>query len=254
MRTKGNTMERSYINIPQDSILSMCTKLLSLSGGRLVHSGAFDVIAPNASRFYARYVLKTPVSDTVIDAILADAAANGGPGMLCFTNELVGADCNAALEARGFTKLAVQTGMVLALDGYAPRAADAHVLRIGRDRIEEWSAVCERSFPKPSELPALRRWVEDEACEFYAYIEDGRICGTLLGYAEAGNYGIHEVSTLPEKRRAGVCKALVHHALASAKNAGDRYASLQASPMGTAVYERCGFMTVSSIPVWFLPH
>lgn len=240
--------------IPQESLVSMCRKLLALCGGRLSQTEAFDVVAPKASFFYARYLPKTACDDAVIDAILADAAANGGPGLLGFTAEAVGADWNGALERRGFMKLAEQAGMMLALDGYTPRAGDARVQRIDGGRLEEWSRVCELSFPKPSELPALRYWIDDADCEFYAWLEGGRILGTLLGFAEAGNYGIHEVSTLPDYRCRGICSALVHHALASAKDAGCRCASLQASPAGAGVYERCGFQIVSTMPSWILPH
>lgn len=241
------------VKIPQDSIVSMCERLWTLCGGRLAHNESFDVIAPQAGFFYGRYILKAARDDAVIDAILADAAANGGPGLVSFTDELAGADWNAALEARGFQKLVAQAGMMIELEGYTPGPPDAHIVRIGEDRLREWSRVCELSFPKPSEMSALRYWIQDEACAFYAYMEDGRILGTLLGYAEAGNYGIHEVSTLPDYRHRGICTALVRHALSAAKATGDRYASLQASPAGTAVYERCGLTTVSTLPSWFLP-
>ncbi|MDO4572286.1 MAG: GNAT family N-acetyltransferase [Clostridia bacterium] len=239
--------------LPEESLLSLCRKLAALSGGRVAENEAYETAASETGFFYSRYALRAAASADVIDRLLADAAQNGGPGLVGFTHELAGAEWNAALEARGFSRLAEQAGMLLALESYIPREADASIRRIGREQLKEWSRVCEVSFPKPSEMPALRCWIGEPDCEFYAYMEEGRIIGTLLGYAAGGNYGIHEVATLPERRGRGVCTALLHHALASARRAGNRFASLQASPAGAAVYERCGMRRVSTLSTWILP-
>lgn len=239
--------------IPQDSLVSLCRKLVALSGGRLVRGRGFEAIAPEASFFYARYILDTHCDERVIDAILADAGENELPGLLSFTDALVGAAWDEALRGRGFTKMADQAGMLMALDGYEERPSPENIVRIGADRLKEWSRVCEAAFPKPTEMPALRHWIQAEDCAFYAYLADGVIVGTLLGYAEGGNYGLHEVTTLPDYRRRGICEALVHHAAAAAKRAGNRYVSLQGSAAGEGVYARCGLGAVCRVSTYFLP-
>lgn len=244
---------QELVKIPQDSLVSMCHKLASLSGGRVVRGGGFDVVAPTASFFYARYILKARRDEAVIDAILADAAQNELPGLVTFDDALVGAEWDEALSGRGFSKLADQAGMLMALDGYEERPSPENIVRIGADRLKEWSRACENAFPKPTEMPALRHWIQAEDCEFYAYLADGIIAGTLLGYAEDGNYGLHEVATLPGYRRRGICEALVHHAASGAKRAGHRYLSLQGSASGEGVYMRCGMRAVCRISSYLLP-
>ncbi len=239
--------------IPQDSLVSLCLKLLSLSGGRRVRGRGYEAIAPDASFFYARYILNSRCDEAVIDAILADAEENELPGLVSFCDALVGANWGEALVAKGFTLLAEQAGMLMDLADYEERPSPENIVRIGADRLKEWSRVCETAFPKPTEMPALRHWIQAEDCEFYAYLVDDVIVGTLLGYAEGGNYGLHEVATLPDYRRRGICEALVHHAAAAAKRAGNRYVSLQGSASGEGVYARCGLSTVCRISTYFLP-
>lgn len=244
---------QEIIQIPQDSMVSLSHKLVSLAGGRVMEGADFDVIAPGASFFYARYLLKKRCNEAVIDAILADAAENDLPGFVSFTDALVGTEWDEALKARGFTKAMEQTGMLMELDAYEARPPSAHIVSIGADRLAEWSRVCETAFPKPTELPALKHWIHADDCEFYAYLVDGAIVGTLLGYAADGNYGLHEVATLPNCRKRGICEALVHHAASSAKRAGNRYVSLQSSPLGEGVYARCGMRGVCRISTYLLP-
>ncbi len=57
--------------------------------------------------------------------------------------------------------------------------------------------------------------------------------------------GIYYVATLQERRRRGLGAAMTWWALNDGAAAGCDMASLQASPMGSSIYERMGFETVS---------
>ena len=62
--------------------------------------------------------------------------------------------------------------------------------------------------------------------------------------------GIYSVGTAIEYRRRGLARALMQHLLAVAWQRDARTATLQATPMGQALYESLGFEAVGRYEEW----
>ena len=241
------------VMLPDESIEYMCARFAKKNDGTVRTVGSCTVIDGGTDFFYSRYILKAPCGEEQLDAVIADKESHGRPELFGFTEELAGENFAELLMRKGFKPLAVQTGMLMNMAEYTPCENDGRILRIGKEDVEEWIKVGELAFDKPGERETLNCLIADEKCEFYAYLENGRILGTLMGYPENGNYGIHEVATLPECQGRGIGRALTLHALNSAKEQGCEYASLQASDAGKRVYLKCGMEAVSTLQLWTVP-
>lgn len=79
---------------------------------------------------------------------------------------------------------------------------------------------------------------------------DGKPLGSATMYADRGTVGIYWVGTLVEARKRGVAEALVRHLMDCGRDAGCRYAALQATPAGQRLYTRLGFIDCCPIHVW----
>lgn len=79
---------------------------------------------------------------------------------------------------------------------------------------------------------------------------DGKPMGSATMYADDDTVGIYWVGTLAEARRRGVAEALVRHLMERGREAGCRYAALQATPAGQRLYARLGFIDCCPIHVW----
>lgn len=74
--------------------------------------------------------------------------------------------------------------------------------------------------------------------------EPAATCSLFFG---AGVAGIYDVSTLPERRRAGVGAAITRRAMHDARAGGYRLAILHASNLGLGMYRSLGFETICDI-------
>ena len=126
------------------------------------------------------------------------------------------------------------------------------MVRIGRDRLEEWCSVAAEAFRKKSELRVMELLVDEPDCDFYGYEVDGKLVSTLLLFRKDGVAGMHEVGTLRDHRRHGFCRALVNQALVDAREKGCTVASAQSSVRGKPVYQRIGMRTVCHLRVYDL--
>jgi predicted GNAT family acetyltransferase len=243
------------VYIPQDSLASMCQRLSELSSGSIKENAGYMSYESGRSMFYDRYLITAHHDQdaaAIVDFICKDIQ-NGGARMVSYTEEISGRGFDDELSRRGFQNVISQTGMYIVLDDDAPvRPNDPAIALIGGTELEEWSRACEIGFGKPSELPALQVLIKDDDCRFYAYKIDGRIVGTALTYAQDGNCGIHEVTTLPEYRGRGICSSLVARIVDDARQDGEQIVSLQASAAGTPVYARAGLKAVSTMKAWIL--
>jgi ribosomal protein S18 acetylase RimI-like enzyme len=80
--------------------------------------------------------------------------------------------------------------------------------------------------------------------ELYLGRVDGKPVATSGLALSHGVAGVYVVSTLPAERRRGHGAAMTWHAIGRGMALGARFASLQSSAMGLALYERMGFRTV----------
>lgn len=79
---------------------------------------------------------------------------------------------------------------------------------------------------------------------------DGKPMGSATMFVDNGTVGIYWVGTLLAARRRGVAEALVRHLMDCGRDAGCRYAALQATPAGQGLYTRLGFINCCPIHVW----
>ncbi|GAA2655006.1 GNAT family N-acetyltransferase [Paractinoplanes durhamensis] len=87
-----------------------------------------------------------------------------------------------------------------------------------------------------------------------AGVVDGKTVGTCtlsLGTADVG--GLYTIATDPGYRRRGIAAALTLEALRITRETGRRFATLQSSSDGLAVYEKIGFQTVAYYDLYQLP-
>ncbi|QSE98805.1 GNAT family N-acetyltransferase [Fulvivirga lutea] len=76
---------------------------------------------------------------------------------------------------------------------------------------------------------------------FIAHSKEKQV-GTAVLYQDNLNViGIHSMGIIPEQRRKGYAKELLHHVLSIAEKKGATLATLQASEMGKGLYLKTGF-------------
>lgn len=89
----------------------------------------------------------------------------------------------------------------------------------------------------------------DGLAQYIGYV-DGEPLGSATIYADEGTAGIYWVGTLVAARRRGVAEALVRHLMRRGREAGCRYAALQATAAGQRLYTRLGFVDCCPVQVW----
>lgn len=221
---------------------------------------------------------------------LKQSRTKGKPVFVYYTEEARTQDLGPALSENGFSCMSVQNGMAydlvkvgestaaaaaaaatasaataadpaaavvanqaaveIAVDPAAVVGADSAIKKIDQTDVNVWSRVNAQAFGKPDEAQAFLQLMETKECDFYAYIADGSIVATAMLHRYGNNAGIHEVATLPEFRGRGIGKAMITRIIEDAQKLGIERISLQASGMGTALYERVGFKKLSHIKTW----
>lgn len=84
----------------------------------------------------------------------------------------------------------------------------------------------------------------------WVMVRDGFAVAGLWTCVHEGDCGVYAVGTAPAFRRRGDASALVEHALADARRAGARTASLQSTPDAVSLYQRLGFTAVGRYEEW----
>lgn len=125
-----------------------------------------------------------------------------------------------------------------------------------RDRhtLDDWSRVLCESFGAPLTFgQAFAQMAEAIGLEgespFRHYLAriNGDPVATCSLFFGAGVAGIYDVSTLPDRRRAGIGAAITHCAMREARAAGYRIAILHASHLGLGMYRSLGFEMICDI-------
>jgi GNAT superfamily N-acetyltransferase len=78
----------------------------------------------------------------------------------------------------------------------------------------------------------------------------GEAASVLATTETEGDCGIWWVATLPEARGRGLAGALLHVALAEARERGMQTTTLQATRLGYPVYERIGYRDLCALEMW----
>lgn len=251
------------IKAAEQSFSDMCELVTELAGRTAVHpmdgvtvyDGGFT-----SFNWYSRVCVESLSADRPEQAeqLLSLLAASRLP-LLSFTLGNVPDSFASRLPELGYSPEVTQTGMAVTLplasnnDTSADKAAASCIVQIGADDLDTWSDTVCRAFQKPDDKNAFQLMIHCDECRFYAWKENGRILGTTLLYTKDGNAGIHEVGVLRKHRGRGIAAALVRYALKEAADSGAVISTLQASDLGTPVYESLGYKKVSRIQTWINP-
>ncbi|MFM9498973.1 GNAT family N-acetyltransferase [Streptomyces galilaeus] len=159
----------------------------------------------------------------------------------------------ADLAEHGYEEVGSMPVMAIAVDSVrsAPPPTGLEIRRVeNAGELTDW-VHCYRSafgIQAPREdltrLESARPETSETLVRFSGYV-DGRLVGTAALYHHEDIAGIYVVGTLKEFRGRGIGTALTAAALDAGRERGLRTGSLQASRMGTPVYERMGFEEVA---------
>ena len=163
------------------------------------------------------------------------------------------AELAGQLESIGLKVAEIEKLMTAALDREWPTAHQALQVRRVENQTELHAfAEIVASLWTPAN-PLVRGYFEktsaevlraDHPSELYLGYHDGRpVCTTLVHYA-AGVAGVYNVATLADERRKGFARTVVAHALRAAREHGERDVILQASAVGSALYQSMGLRTI----------
>jgi len=105
-------------------------------------------------------------------------------------------------------------------------------------------------FPPPAFEAMLKRWPSGD-WRGYVARQAGEPIGAVLAHTiPGGDCGVSAVATVPEARGRGIARRLLSVALREARARGAVSTSLQASPLGTAVYAGLGYRTLGTLYMW----
>ncbi|MEU1371549.1 GNAT family N-acetyltransferase [Streptomyces sp. NPDC005803] len=159
----------------------------------------------------------------------------------------------ADLADHGYEEIGSMPVMAIALDSVRsvppPAGLEIRKVKCAAD-LTDWVHCYTAAFgiqapPEDIErLESARSETSDILVRFSGYV-DGRLVGTAALYHHEEIAGIYVVGTLKEYRGRGIGAALTAAALNEGRERGMRTGSLQASRMGTPVYERMGFEEVA---------
>jgi GNAT superfamily N-acetyltransferase len=164
------------------------------------------------------------------------------------------------LEEHGFKPAPTWSGMAVELAALRPAAAsDGFTIEevVTREGIEEWTEVLSRANETTPEITEafadiFLRLKSGFHVPWHLYLgrENGRAVATAGRFSRDGVAGIYWVATLQDARRRGYAGALVHAAVAQARERGDRLATLQSTAEAMGVYQRLGFTEQCTIGVY----
>lgn len=115
------------------------------------------------------------------------------------------------------------------------------------EQAQEWAVACGSAFGYGIDSAVIEQLITDHQATIYAYVIDGNIAGTAIGYHTGDTLGIHQLGTVPDYRKRGVADALMQQLLNLAKESGCITVSLQASQAGLHLYERLGFKALGHL-------
>ncbi|MBN2241038.1 MAG: GNAT family N-acetyltransferase [Dehalococcoidales bacterium] len=115
------------------------------------------------------------------------------------------------------------------------------------DTLRTWENTCARGFGGNPDGPTpIFKWFTfileySLPIRFFLAFQNGVPVATAQMTLAEGVAGIDRVATVPEARRQGIAYAVTLHPLLTAREAGYRIGTLQATDAGARVYNRMGF-------------
>ncbi|SFI37306.1 Ribosomal protein S18 acetylase RimI [Paenibacillus sp. UNC496MF] len=201
-------------------------------------------------------------ADADIGAIAKRYRERGLPlSWLTWSHDRDAAGLARALEAHGFKKAGVMTGMSLPLADWTPDVPAPAGMDIRPVRTESDFAWLEDvilpAFGLEGEAGEVFMRInkiagtgEDAAFRHYVGFLDGGPAGAATAVHDGETIGIYNVATSEGFRRRGIGSVLTAHAVREGQAAGGRLAVLQASGMGLNVYRQLGFRDDAEIGLY----
>lgn len=154
-------------------------------------------------------------------------------------------DSRELLETKGHRFDGSPLAMVLELAKWQPEDlgdldwdADASFDELGRVNDLAYG------YDPPGMAPALERPAGEISIRLYRARAEGGVLASVLGMLDEGDdSGVLFVATVPKMRGRGFASRLLTAALIEARERGMATSSLQASALGSPIYERLGFKT-----------
>ncbi len=168
-----------------------------------------------------------------------------------------------ALLAYGLTSTETDVAMIADLTQTNLQVAQPEGLTIKMvehvDELQQFAAVLVRLFGTSDEAQGvaayfqrLSQFAPDQfpAMRYYIGIYQNQVVATGTLFVGSETCGIYDIVTDDAFRRKGIGSAMFGELLHQATGFGHRYAVLQASPDGLAIYARAGFEAVGSVRVF----
>ncbi len=160
-------------------------------------------------------------------------------------------DAAALLEASGHRLDATPTAMIADLSELPELDADELDWGVGANppdvgRINDLAY----GWPERTFIRAMDRFEEVDALRLYEARVDGKPVCALGTYDNADDCELYFVATLPNHRGEGLARRLTHRALIDARDRGLTVSSLQATKMGSPIYERLGYEPICTLQMW----
>ena len=234
----------------------MCREMTRYTrGGELIETPELTLTAsPFGAPFNNLALVRAPIDAGALIQALQDFYVRRGRAFAIMTRKHADTALEDALGERGFTVLVSEPGMALLADPGTrgePPGLDVRpaVTDAGRRDFLHVSAEAYATYEQPrpyteAAFDALESVCSPQIQGFVGYV-DGRPVAAAALYLTHGVAGIGWVGTVPEERGRAYGEAVTWAAVREGFRRGAAFANLQASPMGRAVYERMGFVTVT---------
>ncbi|HEY6121804.1 MAG TPA: GNAT family N-acetyltransferase [Pyrinomonadaceae bacterium] len=206
--------------------------------------------------------LSTPVSNPKdlpdrLQRIASFVEAKKHPGMLIGCEAWLPNDANSLFEQYGWIQISQAHGMVAektfatdSTEGLEFRRVDTQELRRAVADINATGYEVSSEMAREA-LDHETLW--QDGCFGYVGSVGGTAVVTATTYVRDGYLYVALVATLPEFRARGFAQAITSYSVQEAQKAsGLKRVILHATPMAQSVYERMGFRSVTTFPM-FLP-
>ena len=222
-------------------------------GGEVLETETLTLVTTASAAFFNNLLLvRGPVDATTVGAAAAEFYGRRGRGYTVLTRAHADAALEEELRGQGYRLLVREPGMALLADPGTRVAAPELAIRAvtddaGRRAFQQVSAEAYASYQQPrgftDEVFATLASVHAPAIQgFVGWVEGEAVAAAAL-YMTPGVAGVGWVGTVPARRGRRYAEAVTWAVVRAGLARGGAFATLQASPMGGAVYARMGFAT-----------
>lgn len=194
---------------------------------------------------------RLPADDAAVQAEIGYFAGRGLPMSWTLGPNDTPADLGKRLERLGVQQTSTNPGMLVDLDDLHPEPLphDFEIVQVSDETdFRTFTRVLSEGFGLPLFQEFARMFIDagdrGGAIASYLGLLDGEPVATSRTILAGGLAGVYTVATSASARGRGIGRAVTLEACLYGKHSGYRLATLQASDMGHAVYQRMGFWDV----------